>query len=324
MRAYASITHLSLLRGDLIKAGEYVSRSRQLLVKKGWEIDDPSGDYFLADLFSVLSAEIAFHQKKYEHGGTTDDLYRGISAADDFIRSTEYAFDQFKQSLSRELFLNAHRAVFQMAIDMAFEISEKTGENSSIHKAFRYSETFKSLELLQASRRDNADKIPRFASLNHIYETLLDSLHDAENVLYEGELDKETKQKYESRISLNKGRLIDWKEKIKNQNPDYYSLIFHSQIPEISLIQKSLASDQSILTYTLTDSIVYSFLINSDTFYFQKTDAQKDVSKAIHSFREHISAFFSELIRTDIDYEKRVTEFVKVSGSLYDISDQAC
>jgi CHAT domain-containing protein len=315
-----SITSTYFLDGNIRKAQEMNIKTQALMVELGWSAENPEGDYYQADGFDVFAYAIDIERALYDQLSDTSYLMQAIQAGARFMAMTDYAYDNLKNDLSKEIFQSKHDKVFSLCIRDLFILYEMTHEPQVLEKAFAYSEKFKSLELLYAAQKDKADHVERFRILNQQYNAQMDSIRHYEELYYSTGSDAVFQAKASSALNKTKESLYLWKDRIKLEHPDYYQLIYHPDPVSIANLQHTLdKSDQCILSYHLSDDYIYMFVIKADTAYFVREDIGASPYELITGFRKSVYGFFSDTSRSESVYVAHSEHFVKTGYELYSL-----
>lgn len=317
----ASLTELHMSQGELSEAGTYHERAIILLNHLGWAENDPSGNFLLDEAFRNLANGIHLYHLLYAGSGDLMHLNKAEEFIDGFIATTDYAFEQFSNSLSRQIFLEDFKEVFVEGVDVLFVKYNRTTAFRVLEKAFHISEKYKSLELLHAARKSSVNKDPAYAELDKQYRQFLDSIAFYEQILYEKKntLDIEI-TRIENHIHKLKESLYSWKDRVQDNYPEYYQLIYQASAPSILRIRDMCRiNKQAILSFVLGKEAVYSFLIRSDTILFTKSIVSGSPASFIMDFREALTGFHAEHYYSDEMYLKYLGRISRLGTYLYNL-----
>ncbi|HJW30629.1 MAG TPA: tetratricopeptide repeat protein, partial [Saprospiraceae bacterium] len=106
-----------------------------LLKDLGWHEDNPEGDYYLADGFDVFAYGREIYRDLYDLTQDTTYLTKAITDGGYFMAMTDYAYDNLKNDLSRELFQLKHGHVFAECINDLYTLNQIHPSTSLIEKA---------------------------------------------------------------------------------------------------------------------------------------------------------------------------------------------
>jgi CHAT domain-containing protein len=117
-------------------------------------------------------------------------------------------------------------------------------------------------------------------------------------------LSDDTIQILENSLTDAKKRHLDFLARLEQKYPDYFSLIYDTQVAGIDDIQQKLLEDNILLEYALTDEAVFLFVISPDNAHFLRFNKENQLNDRIVSLR-------SALLQKD--YQR----YVETAHSLY-------
>ena len=233
---------------------------------------------------------------------------------------TDYAYDNLKNDLSKEIFQLKHAEVFSGCVDDLYSLYEISHDASLIEKAFAITEKFKSLELLYAAQKDKADQVETYKVLNQQYTDQIDSIRHYAHMTDAVDADPGARTEARSKYNAFKEAFYLWKERTKKEYPDYYQLIYHPVPLTLDELRHALAgSDQCILSYHLSAAYVYMFVITADEVHFIRKPIHLDLPDLITDFRRSIDGYFMNTQRTEAGYAIFADHFAQNGALLYDI-----
>ena len=165
---------------------------------------------------------------------------------------------------------------FDLAYEDYFDKLEMGVDEKFLNAAFEFIEKNKAAVLLSSMK--NLDAI-KFGGIPEAYQLLekqiKERINGYENLIYN---EKQIRKPDSSKIVLWEKRLFD----ISNQYdslinvfgknyPAYYDLKYDHAVMNLSEVQGKINENQVIVEYTLTDSLLFTFLITSDNSIFKKT-----------------------------------------------------
>ncbi|MEI6062036.1 MAG: CHAT domain-containing tetratricopeptide repeat protein [Bacteroidota bacterium] len=206
-------------------------------------------------------------------------LYQSDSTRSDLLKSSASCFNialkmietlrSTYQDEDSKLFISGNeKNTFSNALLSEVKLFQKTGENDALEQAFSLSEKSKSAVLLAHLRDEDAKSIGR------IPKNLLasDASLKSEIYFYNKQVhdEKLAVKPDETKIKLWNSRIFDLSRKqdeliksIEKNYPVYYNLKFDNSVISIGHVQKKLSASQSLIEYTMTDSVLYSFAVSS-------------------------------------------------------------
>ena len=314
------ITSVLLKKGKYAEALAINTKAKALMIDLGWRHDDPDGNYYMADGFDVFASSVKIRQALFARTADTTHLIRAIEDGDYFMSLTDYAYDNLKNDLSKEIFQLKHASMFSACVANLHTLYKITYDPSIIEKAFEYAEKFKSLELLYAAQKDKADQNPSYKWLNDEYEVQIDSILHYERLAEARKTDKVAFQQVVSRLNAFKEALYLWKERTKQNHPDYFKLIYRPDPVTFTELKKALrGDDQCILSYHLAEDAIYAFVITEDQSHFIKKEINIDLPELISDFRHAINGYFTDTIPSETSYVMFANQFAKSGAALYNL-----
>ena len=174
------------------------------------------------------------------------------------------------QSEESKLFLAANeKSTCNEIVKVAMRLYELDDDRTYMQAAFQYNEKGKSAILLSAIRDMEAKDfsgIPR--DLLQMETEINRQLDFYKEKIYEEkrrqEADKNKIRLYESYVFDLNHRFDSLLGLLEREYPEYYDLKYQTEVVSIQEVQDWLKSDQVLLEYVITDSVLISFLISSD------------------------------------------------------------
>jgi CHAT domain-containing protein len=284
-------------------------------------IINPKPDEITPSLEAVetfkTKAEALFKLYKKEHN--IEALDASISTSLLVISLIEKLRNGYQTYESKLVIASNEDETFKKALSYINQAYYDTKDKKYISPAFEISEKNKSSLLLSSLRElegKNFGEIPekvlekeKYLSKRIDYfkeqiyeekqETITDSvkLNNWENYLFQAQ---------KEHIKLINQFEIDY--------PNYYSLKYNDKTIDISKLQHKIASNTTIIEYSLTDSLLYTFVITKKNVHYhtQKIDS---------SFYRLVTDYLSEYQNFDFSrqFYSKFTEFCWQSKELYNI-----
>lgn len=181
------------------------------------------------------------------------------------LRST-YQNEESKLLLSEE-----ERKTFLNTVKVSSSLYKLTGKKEYLEEAFRYSDKGKSAVLfasLQDIEARQFGRIPR--KIQDVEKKIKLDLGSYQRYTYE-ERQKtqpnEVKLRFwETRIFELEARYDSLTRVLEKEYPDYYSLKYKEPDVSVEKIKKQLDPGRAVIEYTMTDSVLYLFVINQNKF----------------------------------------------------------
>lgn len=240
-----------------------------------------------------------------------------ILAAEKLVDSTRSEY--LTESSKLELASNS-RKLYELGIELAFELYQKSGDQMYLNNAFRLSEKSKALLLLLSLKHVQA------LQSSEIPESVLEKEQELERKImstkslksrYTRDQLAETDSISKILFALNASRdsLI---AELELNYPQYFRIKYDPHIPQLSEIQNQLLQEkEAALVYFLDDAFVYRFDIRKDKVDFTRKELNEDFSSRIRDFRQLIYAPLSS--KTDDDFVEMQGKFVTEAHRLYEL-----
>ncbi len=218
-----------------------------------------------------------------------------------------YLLSKYQEQSAKESLTTNYYEVFQKGIEVKHYLFQQTQRTSFLSEAFSISEQSKNLTLFETINTNKAFSTSGIPQLTREKENLLKSnITYLETVRYE---ENEQVVKNDKLIGQLNNDIFNLKQdyeylinEIETNYPRYQQLKFKPTNSTVKNIQDNiLLENQSLIEYTLTDSILYVYLINRDTFktyhFLQNKDA---LESKINHFRKSIYNYrpISDLVNT--------------------------
>ena len=239
------------------------------------------------------------------------DTYELVISLIDKIKSS-FTTEESKLTLANDI-----RNAFNGAIFVAEKLYALSHEKVYKVKAFTLSEKSKSALLYDAIRDIDAKILANIpVNLQQEEQGLKEDLASYHNLIYEEDRKK----------SPDNQKLILWKNKVfklkqkydsligyfESEYPSYYKLKYDNRVISPDSLQINLKDDQVFIEYTLTDSILITFVITNKTF---DTFVQRNAREVIENVNVLRQQFTHQNL---INYDKKdFRQFIAVTRQLY-------
>ncbi|MBK6962396.1 MAG: CHAT domain-containing protein [Bacteroidales bacterium] len=234
------------------------------------------------------------------------------------LRST-YQNDESKLILSDE-----ERKTFLYTVKVSSSLYKLTSKVEYLEEAFRYSDKGKSAVLfasLQDIEARQFGKIPD--KIQQVEKSLKLDLGSYNRYIYEErqktQADEGKIRFWESKVFELEGRYDSLVKVLENDYPDYYQLKYKEPDVSVKTIQKQLEKGRAVIEYTLTDSIVYIFVISASKFDLITQPIDSSFFRDIQIMRDATSS--GDLMSVGMeDY----LEYSGAAWSLYNVLIEPC
>jgi len=255
-------------------------------------------------------------------------LYLSDSTKIDLLKSSVTSFNlslkliemlrSTYQDEDSKLFISGdEKNTFSNALLAQVELYHKTNNADALEKAFSLSEKGKSAVLLSHLRDKEAKNVGRIPENLQAQDASLKS----EIYFYNKQIhdQKLLGNPDDAKIKLWNNRIFDLSRKqdelirsIEKNYPAYYNLKYDNSVISISQIQKKLSPQQAVIEFTLTDSTLYIFAVNSTSKQLVTTSIDKSFTNNLLLLRQQLTGKeFNNYSGTDF------TTFIHASHELY-------
>lgn len=183
----------------------------------------------------------------------------------DKLRST-YQDEESKLMISDQA-----KSTFQKTVGIATQLYQETNNKKYLAEAFEYSDKSKSAVLINSMHDIEAQhfgKIPD--NILALERKLKLNISTFRSFIYEEKQkatpDNKMINNWESRVFEFTVRYDSLTDVLEKNYPDYYKLKYTEPTVSISTIQNALEKDNVLIEYMISDSLLYLFSINSNSF----------------------------------------------------------
>jgi CHAT domain-containing protein len=219
-----------------------------------------------------------------------------------------------------KLFLSGNdQGTYLNALDANVRLYHVNPSESTLDNAFRISEKGKSAVLLSHLRDKRARDVGRIpsemlkkeASLKSDIYSINKFIHDEQQ---KSKPDGQKINSWNSKLfdlSRSQDELVKSFEK---DYPAYYNLKYDNSVVSVNELQHQLTQDQAVITYSVSDSVLYLFAIDKNQAQLVTQVLDTNFSDALHLVREQLNgAEFNNYTSDDFK------QFVVKSAYLYQV-----
>jgi len=212
-------------------------------------------------LMRILKEKLDALYKAYLSTNDIKYLKNAHQTSKEIIETLDKLRPEFESKLDKQFLIQNTYPSIQKMVIIAYELFEKTKEDSYVDDAFFFMEKSKSIFLLEAIRNAEAtkySKIPEMtiskgqqfrANISHIEQEIFDSK-------------RSTTLLRDSLASL-KNTYYNYLSKIEKDHPKYYDLKYKPDVVSLKKIQQQLGNNQAVLSYLVTENELYLTLIDA-------------------------------------------------------------
>jgi|GEM_PF-2277305 len=262
----------------------------------------------------------------YAAGASLEHLKLSFKYFDAYARSIDYLRRSYLEEASKIGFANNNKIAYEKCISVLYSLHSVEPDQGWDRKAFEYLEKSKSLVLLEAVKRSQADA----------FENVPLTIIEKEKVLRRKAGSAENKYyNYVSRFDAKdptviKAKAINFEEKkkyydflteLEREHPNYHRIKHEVKVQSLAEIQEGLKEkDQAILAYYEGEANLYLFYISHTNFKFYLQPKNFPLVEWINTFRQSITAYHGIPIenRSDSLYKASLQSYISTSSQLYD------
>ena len=222
------------------------------------------------------------------------DLKTSLETYELSIKLIEKIRNKYSYQESKLFIVDIAKNVFSNAINTSLLLYKHTGNIKYKEAAFQYSEKSKSVVFLSSIKDIKAKKFAKVPQLLVKFEiNIKNNISLYEKLIYD---EQQKTNPNKNKISLWESQLFELNKKyemiisyIENKYPEYFKLKYDNSVVDIKNIQKQLKNDQALIEYTLSDTVLFIFLVTSDKFKVFNISINKDFHNNIEILRNSIS-----------------------------------
>jgi len=185
--------------------------------------------------------------------------------------------------------------LYREAVPIAYKLFEHTNEYKYLEAMLLFSESNKSMILLEAVNDLHAKKFSNIPDSLVENERLLrvDIAYYNEKLFYE--LEKKEVDKDKKFISEMYNKIYQLTERKNKANrsfqknyPEYTDLKNGLQVPKIEFVKNNLKEDMALIEYFVTNESLFVMLFSDNKFILEKIDYNFDLNSKVKSFKASI------------------------------------
>lgn len=180
------------------------------------------------------------------------------------------------------------RSTYQNTIKVAARLYQLTKDKEYLKEAFAYADRGKSAVLLASVQDLQAIQIGNIPeSIRKLEKALKLSLGSYNRLIYE---ENQKEKPDQNKMRFWDGRTFELEARydslvsvLEREYPDYYTLKFSEPSIQVEQIQEQLETGRSLIEYTVTDTLLYIFVINKQKFDLVTQNIGPDFLKNIQN-----------------------------------------
>lgn len=200
----------------------------------------------------------------------------------------------YESSEEKRFLVEESYPIYELAMSLAFQLFQQTGDKQYYEEAFRISEESKGVLLWESVAKSHANS----------YSGLPDSLIEQEqtlryqlNLLMEEKREKGESNNLEALQTLNDS-LIQLKDRlethilsIQDQYPQYAEIIQQPTLDHSIVSKNLLTRGQLLIEYFWGDIHIYAMASTSDSVYFERIESPEGIRDTIEALQHAIHSF---------------------------------
>ena len=296
--SYSSFAELFNAHGDLDSARHYYLMALQTNYKNNLTLnqldfnDVINEEDFIENLLNLVNTDYELFDKQKK----TDYLNEVIACFEDIRYLVPVILSGFTVEETKVALVNMVSGESQSAVDAAFRLYKKTGDEAFLYKAFEFAELTKATVLQDVIGKCDAEvrsDVP--ADLLQDKQSTLGYLGYLSTKLKKNQYDNDIQRKSDEQKTDS---LIVRLKEIREDIDRYIAKNEFIFLPELKTIlpriKEKLTDEAAILSYFIADSSVFCFAISRDTMNVIKTKVNQNMEELIHNYLGSLKKFETE------------------------------
>ncbi len=235
------------------------------------------------------------------------------------VQLIEKLRSSYQSEESKLLISGMEKSAFLNAMRTSLQLFSKTSNNQYLEEAFTYTEKSKAAVLLSSMRDMEAKQVGNLpANLNEEEKRLKVELASYNKFIFE---EKQNLKVNQGKIKLWSDKVFEINQKydslvkvIEEKYPEYYNLKYNNEVIQANFIKAHLESNQALIEYTLTDSVLYTIVFADKQMHIIQTKVDSTFPASIRRLRDITSSQGNQ------DFNKaNYDQFVSASCQLYNV-----
>jgi CHAT domain-containing protein len=252
----------------------------------------PSIDRRRVLYYNLLDVKAALFRRKFEQGGPLGDLDFALRNLEEAAALIDTIRIGFKGEEARTLLGEHTRFVYQHGLEVAYQLYQRTARPTYLEKAFYFSEKGKASVLLDVARKVSAERtagIPQ--PLLTREEELKNAIAGYDQKLQEAArrpepADSARVQEWTVASAEAKEAYQQFMDTLERGYPEYYRLKYDPRVATLTTVQRQLAAGQALLSYSLTDSAGFVFIVTPQRQFLHRLPYAPSADSLVLQFRQ--------------------------------------
>lgn len=281
------------------------------------DISKNTPDYYLLDVINrkadALYALSKSQPKQIVYLKSSCQTYALAVEAIEKLRSS------YQSEESKLLISGLEKNAFLNAIKTSVQLFDKTSDSHYLDEALKYAEKSKAAVLLSSMRDMEAKQLGNLPKdMKEDERSLKVELASYNKFLFE---EKQNPKPNQEKIKLWSNRIFEINKKydslikvIEVKHPDYFNLKYNNEVIAANSIKEHLESNQALIEYTLTDTLLYTMVMADKQLHILQTKVDSSFTSNIRTLRDIAGSQGNQ------DFNKsNYDQFVSSSYQLYKI-----
>lgn len=229
----------------------------------------------------------------YQNSSDIKDLTLSFDVLRQAVSLIDVLRTSYKSEGSVEIFRKEVSPIFETAVEVSYELFQRTNEAAYMEQAFEYAEKSKASLLMAAVQESKAQKFAGVPdALLQAERSLKQDLNFYERQLFEEEQKNEDGDSikiafYQDKKFSLKSSYDTLALKLETEYPNYYRLKYNTDVVNIEKIKSDLVSLNDLLVeYFISDSSIFIFAVNKQQTKFIKVKKSPAFERDIASLRD--------------------------------------
>ncbi len=289
--AYKKIGNLNVSRNKVSEALQYYQKGLMELSQDFNNDDiaknpDPKKVPTRLVLIKIYKEKLKALQLLYQDSNDIRNLKIAHTTSYSIIETLDLLKPEFESKIDKQFLLSEMHPVFNMMVEVAYDLYNHTKDTTYISDAFHFMEKSKSILLLEAVRSSQASSYRNIPEeiINREQQYRADITH-LEKQLFNQKSDKIL---FDTLFKL-RNEYYDFVAGIREQHPRYYNLKYNTKVIELEETKDIIGKNKALLSYFSTEENLFLIAIEHNTISFNKIPFSKEIKSTIISFYDKIS-----------------------------------
>lgn len=306
---YGGLARVAILEKHFLQAHAMIDTALMLFpYSPGMELNGFARAVYLPD---YLGIKVNIYRQQFAETQDPEYLNKASQLATEIKRISLFNITRYSQEANKKLPYSESVAHNRTSIELEYEQYNHTKNIQHVYRAFDYAEMSKGLLLYQSLKTNKGVSECQISpELNQQEVQIRKDITNLEKKLFEKGENPEIKQE----LFLQKNAYESVKKNIKTQCADYFktAAIFPENNLESAI--QTLDDSTTLLSYVLTDTAIFTFVINRKQVQFVRTHRDTATTQWVHSLVKSMHD-----LHQGPDYLKNATTYTDLSTRLYDI-----